>query len=116
MERNEESCEASRGIVSIPIVLKPIPVQNNSVAIVVEIRDVEVAIAVPHEIYKAPSAPPSLVCHGGLGIVFYFASKCVSALYQVASFFMKCYIHHTTQNRNCEYSRCMDTGFGSGKP
>ena len=44
-------CEASRGLVVIPVIVKPIPVQHHLVTVHVEIRDVEVAtIAVPHKL------------------------------------------------------------------
>ena len=47
-ERNEESCVAESRVVAVPVVVEPVPVENYLVTILVEIRDVEVAIAVPH--------------------------------------------------------------------
>ena len=50
-ERNEVSCEAQSRIVVVPVVVKPIPVQDDLVAVLVEVRDIEVAVAVLHEMY-----------------------------------------------------------------
>jgi len=49
--------EAKRGVVGVPVVVKPVPVQDDLVVVLVEIRDVEVAIAVPHEMYEVSSVP-----------------------------------------------------------
>ncbi len=46
--------EAGRGIVVIPIILKPVPIQHNLHAIIIEIRDIEVAVAVPHKCTECP--------------------------------------------------------------
>ncbi len=42
------SCDAEGGVVGVPIVVEPVPVQDDLVAVNVEIRDVEVAVAMPH--------------------------------------------------------------------
>lgn len=47
--------EAERRIVGVPVVVEPIPIQDDLVVVLVEIRDVEVAIAVPHEVYEISS-------------------------------------------------------------
>jgi len=42
--------EAEGGVVGVPVVVQPVPVQHHLVAVLVEVRDVEVAVvAVPHE-------------------------------------------------------------------
>lgn len=41
--------EAERGAVGVPVVVQPVPVQHHLVAVLVEIRDVQVAVTVPHE-------------------------------------------------------------------
>jgi len=59
-ERNEESCETESRLPIVPVVVQPVPVQNHVVAVLVEIRDVEVAIAVPHVLCKMPPTSPPL--------------------------------------------------------
>lgn len=39
---------AESRVVAVPIVVEPVPIENHLVTILAEIRDVEVAIAVPH--------------------------------------------------------------------
>ena len=51
-------CEAESGVVVVPIVVSPVPVEDHLVVVLVEIRDIEVAIAVPHDTCKMPSIPP----------------------------------------------------------
>ncbi|MCI0619559.1 hypothetical protein L0Y40_00790 [Candidatus Wolfebacteria bacterium] len=42
--------EAESGVVGVPVVVQPAPAQHHLVAVLVEVRDVEVAVvAVPHE-------------------------------------------------------------------
>ena len=50
-ERNEASCVAETRVVAVPVVVEIVPVQHNLVAVLVEIRDIEVAVAVLHEMY-----------------------------------------------------------------
>lgn len=57
-ERNEASCVAETRVVAVPVVVEPVPVEDHLVTILVEIRDIEVAVAVPHNTCKAPSVPP----------------------------------------------------------
>jgi len=51
--------EAKRGVVSVPVVVQPVPVQHNLVTALVEIRDAEVAVdvAVLHEMYEISPVP-----------------------------------------------------------
>lgn len=56
---------AETRVVAVPVVVEPVPVEHNLVAVLVEIRDVEVAIAVPHDTYKIPSMPPPFECSRG---------------------------------------------------
>ena len=64
-ERNEESCETESRIVIVPIVVSPVPIQDHLVTILVEIRDMEVTVAVPHNTCKVPSKPPPFECSQG---------------------------------------------------
>lgn len=50
--RNEEICETKRGVVGVPIVVEPVPVDDNLAVVLEEIRNVEVAIAVLNERMK----------------------------------------------------------------
>ena len=45
-------------IIEAIAVVKPVPVEDNLVGVLVEIRDIEVVVAVPHVMYKMPSVPP----------------------------------------------------------
>jgi hypothetical protein len=47
--RNEESCETERGLVAVPVIVEPVPVQVHLAVVLDEIRHVEVAIAIPNE-------------------------------------------------------------------
>src|SRR3989344_2012637 len=70
--RDEASCEASRRVVPVPVVLEPVPVQQYRIAVLDEIRDVEVAIAAQH---KHTECHP---CHhplNTLGAVSYSRTK-----------------------------------------
>ena len=49
--------EAESRIVGVPVVVQPVPVHHNLVAVLVEIRGIEVAVLVLHEIYEVPSVP-----------------------------------------------------------
>lgn len=51
---------AESRIVTVPIVVSPVPVEDNLVAVLVEIRDVQVVVTVPHTTYTMPSVPPPL--------------------------------------------------------
>ncbi len=58
--RNEESCEAQSRVIVVPVVVEPVPVQDNLTTVLDEVRDVEVTIAVLHEcircrLYHRPS-------------------------------------------------------------
>jgi hypothetical protein len=48
---------AESRVVAVPVVVEPVPVEDHLVAVLVEVRDVEVAIAVPHVYAKC------LPCH-----------------------------------------------------
>ncbi len=45
---NEVSCDAKGGVAGTPVVVEPVPVQDDLVAVIVEIRDVKVVVAMPH--------------------------------------------------------------------
>ena len=45
-ERNEVSCEQSRGVVAVPVVVEPVEVEVPAVAVEVEVGDVEVAVGI----------------------------------------------------------------------
>lgn len=47
--------EAERRVAEVPVVVEPVPVQNNLAAVLVEIRDVDVAVAVPHKMCEVSS-------------------------------------------------------------
>jgi hypothetical protein len=49
--------EAEGGVVGVPVVVQPVPVHHDLVAVLVEIRDIQVAVAVLHEMYGASSIP-----------------------------------------------------------
>ena len=49
--------EAERGVVGVPVVVQPIPVHHDLVAVLVEIRDIQVAVAVLHEMYGISPFP-----------------------------------------------------------
>lgn len=52
------SCETKRGVIGIPVVVEPVPVDNHLAFVLDQVRNVEVAIAVPNETHEMPSAPP----------------------------------------------------------
>ena len=52
--------EAQSGILGVPVVVQPVPVHHDLVAVLVEIRDIEVAVAVLNVMYSVPSVPPPL--------------------------------------------------------
>jgi len=56
--KNKEIFEPSRGVVGVPVVVKPVVVPVPLLAVPVQIRNVEVAIRVA-EMYKISSLPPS---------------------------------------------------------
>ena len=51
--RNEESCEQSRGVVGVPVVIEPVVVPVPPIAVPVEVTNIEVAIRVAVA-YKVP--------------------------------------------------------------
>ena len=54
--------EAESRIVGIPAVVQPVPVQHDLVAVLVEIRDIQVAVAALHEMYWISSVPLPFEC------------------------------------------------------
>ena len=52
------TCVAERRVVVVEVVVKPVPVQDHLVAVLVEVRDVQVAVAVQHTTCKISSTPP----------------------------------------------------------
>ncbi|KKT60196.1 MAG: hypothetical protein UX18_C0023G0004 [Candidatus Azambacteria bacterium GW2011_GWC2_45_7b] len=54
--------EAESGIVRIPAVAQPAPEQHDLVAVLAEIRDIQVAVAVLHEMYGISSVPLPFEC------------------------------------------------------
>ncbi len=50
--RSEASCEASRRVVVVPVVVEPVPVHHHLATVLDEVRDVEVAVAVLHDCTK----------------------------------------------------------------
>ena len=67
--RSEESCEAEGRVVAVPVVVEPVPVHHHLAAVLVEIRDVEVAVAVHDQCteclpYHHPSNTLRIVCGG----------------------------------------------------
>ena len=83
-ERNDESCETTSRVVVIPVVVEPVPIHDNLVTVIVEIRDVEVAIVVLHKCIGCRLFHHLL---NSLKVVPHSASQCLSTLYQVSSFF-----------------------------
>ena len=57
-ERNEKICETQSRIIVVPVVVEPVPVELDLVVVLDEVRDVEVAVAVPHNMCTVPSMPP----------------------------------------------------------
>ena len=49
--------EAECGVVGVEVVVQPVPVHHDLVAVLVEIRDIQVAVAVLHEMYGTSSIP-----------------------------------------------------------
>lgn len=58
--RNEEICEEESRAVAVPVILEPVPIQHNLVAILVEVRSVQVVVAVPDKCTKHPPNHHSL--------------------------------------------------------
>jgi hypothetical protein len=52
--------EAECGIVGVPVVVQPVPVHHNLATVLVEIRDIQVAVAVLHEMYGISSSSTAL--------------------------------------------------------
>ncbi len=55
-ERNEVSCEQSRGVVAVPVVVKPVVVPIPHPIVEIQIADIEVAVRVAVA-YRMPSLP-----------------------------------------------------------
>ena len=49
--------ETESGVVGVPVVVQPVPIHHDLVAVLVEIRDIQVAVAVLHEMYGTSSIP-----------------------------------------------------------
>ncbi len=64
--------ETKRRVVRVPVVVEPVPVQLDLVAVLDEVRDVEVAVAVQHERTECRLYHCSL---NALGAVSYSASQ-----------------------------------------
>jgi hypothetical protein len=56
---------AETWVVAVPVVVEPVPVEDYLAVVLVEIRDVEVAVAVPHNTCNVPSVPPPFECSRG---------------------------------------------------
>ena len=54
------SCGKSRGVVVVPIVVEPVPIEVDLAIVPVDVWDVQVATLVQHKTYGAPSMPPPL--------------------------------------------------------
>jgi len=54
--------EAKRRVVGVPVVVQPVPVQHDLVTVLVEIRDVKVAVTVLDEMYGIPPMSLLLEC------------------------------------------------------
>ena len=52
--------EAERRIVGVPVVVQPVPVQHNLATVLIEIRDIQVAVLVLHEMYGVSSNSTAL--------------------------------------------------------
>jgi hypothetical protein len=52
----ETQCE----VVGVEVVVQPVPVQHDLVTVLVEIRDIQVAVLVLHEMYKISSISTAL--------------------------------------------------------
>ena len=69
------SCETQSRVVAVPVVVEPVPVLHHLVTVLVEVRDIEVAVGVANRLYQVPSGSPPLVAKTGrLEIEFYPAS------------------------------------------
>ena len=58
-ERKEESSETRRGVVGVPVVVKPVVVSLPVTLVEVEVPHIQVAIRVAI-LYKVPSVPPPI--------------------------------------------------------
>ena len=52
--------ETQSGVAGVPAVAQPVPVHHDLVAVLVEIRDIQVAVAVLHEMYGISSSSTAL--------------------------------------------------------
>ena len=52
--------EAESRIVGVPVVVQPVPVHHDLATVLVEIRDIEVAVGVLHEMYGISSSSTAL--------------------------------------------------------
>ena len=88
-----------------------VAVEPQAVIVVLDVEDVEVAVAVSCVRSAVRATIPRIL--SGLYRIRELNSH--SASHQVSSAFYSD-IRHSVPNRNRERSRRMDTGFGSGKP
>ena len=112
-ERNEESCgdnEREAAIV-VPVGVRPVVVGVQPTAIVVPVRVEQVRITVGIARDIVYTTTPRIL--SGLYRIWHRNTLKSRAKYLR---FLDSYIHHPIQSRDRGYSRCMDTGFGSGKP
>ncbi|MDQ5949300.1 MAG: hypothetical protein QG589_426 [Patescibacteria group bacterium] len=58
--------EAQSRVVGVPVVVQPVPVHHNLATVLDEIRDIQVAVMVLHEIYGTSSIPLPLEYLSGL--------------------------------------------------
>ena len=69
--RNEVSCETEGRIVGVPVVVNPVPVQDDLAFVLDQVRHVQVAIRVPYDrIVRHPYHRPLK----NLGVEFYLTS------------------------------------------
>jgi hypothetical protein len=49
--------EAKSGVVGVPVVVQPVPIHHDLATVLKEIRDIQVAVLVLHEMYGTSSVP-----------------------------------------------------------
>ena len=52
--------EAECGVVGVPVVVQPVPVHHDLATVLVEIRDIQVAVEVLHEMYGISSSSTAI--------------------------------------------------------
>ena len=62
--------EAERGVVGVEVVVQPVPVHHDLATVLIQIRDIQVAVAVLHEMYEISSVPLPLEYYSWSCIVF----------------------------------------------